>query len=283
MKKTVSVITPVFNGEPFLKQTVDSVMSQKALQNVILEHILISDDLDDYSYYELEKPGYRCIVLSTGQKGAGPSFARNLGVSKSTGEYLTFLDADDIWLPNRVSTLLPMVDQYGAACDTISFIDMDNNPLYGSHTVIKKDGVLTHKDAISIDGAYFPIYKRNALTHQWDEDLGFSEDFLYNFLAICQTKTLYVHKRPLMAYRIRPGSISHTMPESGYKVDRAYRYLAESCPFIAFMSESNQDIFLNRVKAKMDLNLHYMDAWRENNHLTFEEFVGDPDCFHLAS
>lgn len=272
--KTVSVITPVFEGGKLLQATVNSVRKQEVPEDIHIEHILVSDDLNDYRAYQKSEPRYSCLVLSTGCRGSGPSAARNIGLSASSGEYVSFLDADDLWLPSRLNRLLPYADQYGAACDAISFIDMHDKRLYGEDTVIKRSGLMSHADVLGIDGAYFPLYQKSRIKHQWDEDLGFSEDFLFNYLAVCQTQGLYVCPDPLMAYRIRPGSISHTMPASGLKVDAAYQYLLENCPFVEVMSADEKALFMQRVSLKKELNHRYTRAWERDSSLTFEAFVG---------
>lgn len=97
----VSVIIPVYNARPYLKKAVESA---HALQEV-WEIILIEDNSPDNSYelcLELAKQ-YKKIRLYThfNRENRGPGESRNLGIEKSTQEYIAFLDADDWYLPNR--------------------------------------------------------------------------------------------------------------------------------------------------------------------------------------
>ena len=97
MNPKVSVIIPNYNYEKFIAATVESVLSQ-TYGNI--EIIIIDDGSKDNSLEVLKQFGDKIRVIE--QKNAGVSVARNHGVSLSTGEYIAFLDADDIWLPEKL-------------------------------------------------------------------------------------------------------------------------------------------------------------------------------------
>lgn len=94
-KLCVSVVMPVYNVERYLKQTLDCLLQQN-LPNI--EIICVDDGSTDNSrsiLQEYEKRDGRVKVLYQDKSGAGP--ARNLGMSVARGEYLLFLDSDDIF------------------------------------------------------------------------------------------------------------------------------------------------------------------------------------------
>jgi glycosyltransferase involved in cell wall biosynthesis len=98
----VSVIIPAFNAESYIGQAIDSVL-QQTYQNV--EIIVIDDGSADNTVAVIE--GYnnpRIKVLS--QNNAGAAQARNLGVTKAAGDWIAFLDADDLWLPEKLQKQL---------------------------------------------------------------------------------------------------------------------------------------------------------------------------------
>lgn len=271
--RTVSVITPVFEGGDLLQITVASVRDQVLPGDVSIQHLIVSDDQQDYRHLEETGHHYTCKVLTTERRGAGPSVARNVGLAHATGEYITFLDADDFWFPNRLISLLPFAYQYGAACDPIAFVDMKGKRLYHDSTVIKHSGLLSIAASLEINGAFFPLYHRSLITHPWDHTLSFSEDFLFNFMAISQGIGLYVCPDPLMAYRIRPGSLSHSMPAFSVKVDGAYDYFLNGCTLLNTLSDEERALFRRRVSIKRELNRQYTAAWEEDSALTFEAFI----------
>ena len=95
MNPQVSVIMPVYNAEKYLKQAVESVLNQTLTD---VELIAIDDGSTDKSFSILEKYAKkdpRVVILK--QKNAGPGLARNKGIAKAKGEYISFLDSDDFF------------------------------------------------------------------------------------------------------------------------------------------------------------------------------------------
>ena len=100
MKQLVSVVIPVFNAELFLERTLLSVQQQTYEK---LEIIIVNDGSTDTSgqiaaRYALSDPRFQVIT----QRNSGVASARNYGLQRSSGEYVTFLDADDIWHPTKI-------------------------------------------------------------------------------------------------------------------------------------------------------------------------------------
>ena len=96
-KGLVSVVIPNYNYARFLPEAIDSVLAQTYGQ---IEIIVVDDGSTDDSREILDGYGDRVTVIF--QQNAGVSAARNNGVSRSRGEYLAFLDADDAWLPAKI-------------------------------------------------------------------------------------------------------------------------------------------------------------------------------------
>jgi glycosyltransferase involved in cell wall biosynthesis len=101
--KSISVIIPVYNGQVFLRSTLESVWGQ-TLQPA--EIVLIDDGSSDESFELMcqlatESP-IPCKVLQ--QPNKGPASSRNAAVKESTGLFIAFLDHDDIWYPTYLKT-----------------------------------------------------------------------------------------------------------------------------------------------------------------------------------
>src|ERR1700752_3531385 len=93
----VSVIIPVYNGEKYIEQTIRSVLDQ-TLQD--FEIIILNDGSTDSSaeiIKRLQEEDNRIIYIP--KPNTGVSDTRNIGISKASGKYLAFLDADDVWTP----------------------------------------------------------------------------------------------------------------------------------------------------------------------------------------
>lgn len=98
----VSVIVPVFNGERFLAEAIDSVLAQ---DHRPLELIVIDDGSTDASAEVASSfEGEGVVVLRSENQGAAA--ARNLGLERATGSFLAFLDADDEMTPGRLTVQL---------------------------------------------------------------------------------------------------------------------------------------------------------------------------------
>lgn len=104
MENLVSVIIPVYNSERYLSDCIDSVLSQSYTN---IEIILVDDGSTDSSPQICNDfcKNYKNILVLH-QKNSGVSAARNAGVSLSNGEYITFLDSDDMLTKNAISSLL---------------------------------------------------------------------------------------------------------------------------------------------------------------------------------
>lgn len=100
-RPTISVIIPVYNGAAFLRAAIDSVLSQTCPP---AELIVVDDGSTDDSAHlvaDLVPPSTTRLTLA-GQPNLGPAAARNHGLSVATGELVAFLDADDLWLPQKL-------------------------------------------------------------------------------------------------------------------------------------------------------------------------------------
>jgi teichuronic acid biosynthesis glycosyltransferase TuaG len=109
MEPLVSIITPVYNAEEFLEETILSVLNQ-TYKN--WELILINDCSKDNSYKIIKK--YlkidKRIKYLKNEKNSGPAITRNNGINISKGKYIAFLDSDDLWykdkLKNQINFML---------------------------------------------------------------------------------------------------------------------------------------------------------------------------------
>jgi glycosyltransferase involved in cell wall biosynthesis len=104
----VSVIIPTYNRCESLKNAIRSVINQ-TYQN--LEIIVVDDGSTDSTKESLVQFGDRIKVIC--QENQGPSIARNIGVSHSSGEILTFLDSDDTWHHQKIEKQVHLLSQLG--------------------------------------------------------------------------------------------------------------------------------------------------------------------------
>lgn len=112
MNPLVSIITPSYNSAKFIAETIQSVQNQTYKK---WEMIIVDDGSSD----ETES-----VVLSIIQndnriqfhklsQNSGPAVARNTGIEKASGDYMTFIDADDIWFPTFIENNIKTIKETG--------------------------------------------------------------------------------------------------------------------------------------------------------------------------
>ncbi|NQZ22423.1 MAG: glycosyltransferase family 2 protein [Colwellia sp.] len=104
----VSVIIPVYNGESFIKDAIESVLAQ----NIdTIEIIVINDNSTDNTLEKLKIFSEQIIVLKN-EDNRGASYSRNRGIKYAKGRLIAFLDADDLWHPNKLRLQLEVLAQH---------------------------------------------------------------------------------------------------------------------------------------------------------------------------
>jgi glycosyltransferase involved in cell wall biosynthesis len=117
MKTRFSILVPVYNREMYIKETIDSVLSQTFTG---YELVVIDDGSTDRTPEVLQSYGTRIKVLR--QANQGPEVARNLAASVAEGEYLAFLDSDDLLLPGALATYNRIIEEFDSPALIIGFI-----------------------------------------------------------------------------------------------------------------------------------------------------------------
>lgn len=100
MSVTISVVVPTYNRAHCVREAIDSVLTQDPPAD---EVIVVDDGSTDNTQDILQTYGNSITVLR--QKNEGAAAARNTGIRHATGEWVAFLDSDDLWRPGRVAVL----------------------------------------------------------------------------------------------------------------------------------------------------------------------------------
>jgi glycosyltransferase involved in cell wall biosynthesis len=101
LKPLVSVVVPTYNCGKYVAEALESALSQ---DHPSFEVVVVDDGSSDDTLQVLARFGDRIRVFQGPNRG--PAAARNLAVRESRGEFLAFLDGDDLWLPGHLSTLV---------------------------------------------------------------------------------------------------------------------------------------------------------------------------------
>jgi len=136
MNNLVSVIIPTYNSAKYIAEAIDSVLAQ-TYEN--FEIITIDDGSTDNTE-EMLKP-YMGKITYIRKENGGPASARNRGIEISKGEFIAFLDADDVWLPQKLEKQMnfmrnnPDID---IICTAVSDYRDSENLSSGEITLLKK-------------------------------------------------------------------------------------------------------------------------------------------------
>lgn len=212
----VSVIIPAYNVAPYIGETLDSVFSQTFSD---YEVIVINDGSPDTEELERELARFIDRINYVKQENRGASAARNAGLRTARGEFVAFLDADDLWLPSYLDEQVKFIrerncDLVGADAEVFSDSARDNKTYMealmadaqptGDVTFI---GLLSAGQNLITSGV---VVRREGVLEVglFDEALRNSQDFdLWLRLALHGTRMGY-QRRVLLRYRSRDNSLS---------------------------------------------------------------------------
>lgn len=130
----ISIIIPVYNSEKYIERCIESVLNQ-TYQNI--EIVIVNDGSIDSSEALIEKyldKDKRIIIIN--QKNCGVSAARNNGIKKSSGKYITFIDSDDYYEDDAIETLYNCIKKTN--CDLVR----------GNYRVIKNKKVIEEGNVV---------------------------------------------------------------------------------------------------------------------------------------
>lgn len=214
MDKTVSIIVPVYNVENYLDRCMSSI-AQQTYSN--LQIILVDDGAKDKSGAMCDawkEKDSRVTVIH--QKNGGLSNARNTGIKQATGEYLVFVDSDDVVAPNMVEQLIKLIELEDA---DISICGVSH--IFNEGTIKFEQN---QAETISYDRSSAIMemwYQRSFLPSAWGkaykkglfENLGFTEGILFEDIDLMHelfwrcNKIVY-KDIPLYGYVHRENSIT---------------------------------------------------------------------------
>lgn len=211
MEKMVSVIIPVFNGEEFIERCIRSLMRQSYH---CIEIICVDDGSTDKTAGIIRSLQDERIRLFSKENG-GVSSARNFGIQKAQGEYLTFVDADDWVLPRYVEALVNgMVGADASSCGHVRVRDGDDSDVLNVDEPDHDLRIMNYKDYLNnVDSHYVcgkMVKRETAVRCLFSPELSFAEDRLWNLSLADMVETIWVTDQGLYCYFQREGSACHT-------------------------------------------------------------------------
>lgn len=201
----VSLIVPVYNCSTFLRKCLDSIINQ-TYKNI--EILLINDGSTDDSLSicnEYSNNDNRIIVIN--KTNSGVSSTRNIGINKSTGEFIMFVDADDMLFPNSVEVLLKGIEDGNYDLVIGNYVLLNNDNTQSNHTVIinYEKSLLNFCIENTLWSTWGKIIRKNKIEKQFAEDIFVAEDILFWVTNKNIKRYKYIENECYM-YRLNPFS-----------------------------------------------------------------------------
>ncbi len=227
-ERFLSIIIPIYNGESFIRNCVDSIIKQNIKD---LEIIMVDDGSTDSTYAiccEIQKENDNVLIIR--QQNSGVSIARNTGIRAAHGKWISFVDVDDIVTEeffsfckimeeNDADIILGKIKYEGSKCggSTPSSIQIitDNKQMIRfaldkySCDIVQRDFYFTsscgkgfRKSFIIQNEIFFP------------ENIISSEDFLFNLLAFNKSKKNIFINSIIYQYQTNGNSVTHSFNPS---------------------------------------------------------------------
>lgn len=227
----ISVIVPIYNVENYLKPCLESICKQTYQD---FELLLVNDGTKDNSLKVIDevlgKSDINYHVIN--KENGGLSSARNAGIKRAKGEYLAFVDSDDVISADFLSTLLSNIEKTDAQFAFCAYefekeqiCPLDDN---GKTVIFDRNQLMTAFLRRTIDFVVPSMMFRTAFILDneifFNEKIRFSEDQPFIWDAILASeKAVYLYKK-MYGYYLRESSIMHATPAD--KIISSYREYA---------------------------------------------------------
>jgi len=210
----VSVILPVHNRAGWVNRAIESVLAQTYQR---FELLVIDDGSTDDTYSVLEKFKSQQITVLK-QSNAGAESARNLGLEHARGDFVAFIDSDDVWYPDRLSMQLPLFEkkETGLVFGNAAVVDYARGGVSQRKTFF--DGVRPSRGRVMRDlarGCFVP-FSSVLIRRKCFDDVG---GFTGNCVAADYMKWVEISVKwefdyvpsPLFEYAVHPGGLSYNL------------------------------------------------------------------------
>lgn len=246
----VSIITPVYNSERFLSETIKSVKKQNYKN---WEMLIINDCSNDGSEnivkkYAKEDKRIKYIKL---KKRSGVVNARNIGLEKAKGQYIAFLDSDDVWKENKLSRHIEVMEDKGCAFTFSSYDTIDENGKNRERTVYVPDKITYEGYLKNTIIGCLTVMVDKAIVGDFKMVDAQIEDFATWLQILKKIDYACGIKEVLAQYRIVKGASSYNKVKAARGAWKVYRNVEKFNPIIA--SKYFSFYFVNTIKKRVKL------------------------------
>jgi glycosyltransferase involved in cell wall biosynthesis len=252
----VSVIMPSYNTAHLIAASLDSVLRQSFND---FEIIVVNDGSPDTIKLEKALAPYLSRIIYVEQENKGAGGARNTAIARARGEFLAFLDSDDAWLPDHLTSQMKQFEENPALdlvyCNCLLMKDqahpqefMERCPSHGAATFL---ALVTESCQIPVTTV---VARKNALLKAglFDESLRRCEDYdMWLRVAFQGAQIGYTRRVQARLAHKRPGSLGESPARMAEAYWRILRKTEQSLP----LSQAERDVVQKRAKQSHGLYL----------------------------
>lgn len=269
--KLVTIIVPIYNVEQYLRECLDSIISQ-TYKNI--EIILVDDGSPDRSSAICDEYAAKDARIKVIHKiNGGLSSARNAGLEIAKGDYITFCDSDDILMPDAIECYIDMQSKF--CCDIVSCesLFLENGKTSEIEHYHKKEPI-TLFSGVEYIGGFFDystdcsvcnkMYNREAIGKNRFPVGKTNEDILFQYDVLKNCRLLAHSNKGLYLYRVNESSITHSFNSNSlntyYNAVNLHNQVKTDFPFL------EEKVFCYRIN-----NAYNLLARINNDKLNEEE------------
>ena len=205
--KLISIITPNYNCEKFIGQTIDSVIAQNYdnWEMIIIDDCSTDKSIDIIEMYVKKEKRIKLIKLDT---NSGVSKARNIGFQSANGDYIAFLDSDDYWDKNKLQEQINFMQNGDIVLSYTSYMKIDEKG--------KKIGKVKVPESVDYKkmlksnfiACSSSMIKKEAIADLTFPPLKLRQDHAFWLSILKRGHIAYGLNKPLLFYRVRQNSAS---------------------------------------------------------------------------
>lgn len=252
---TVSIVMPALNSSAYIECSINSVLNQsfQSWELLVIDGGSTDQTLSIINSFELADSRIRLI---NNLNDRGPAHARAEGIVNAKGKYIAFLDADDLWLPEKLSLQIEFMSKNNYSFSYTSYRKMDATGLLAS-CALSTHSSFNFISGLSRRGIGSPtvVISRDLFDSNILSAIGKShgEETLWWLLILKKGVRAYGLLKPLALYRDTPYSLSKKVIRNQVTVWHSYRNELMVPPLFAFAAYFLylSDVFIRRLRLRV--------------------------------
>lgn len=253
-------MVPVFNGERYLREAVDSVLAQTYNS---VEIIVVDDGSTDRTPQIIESLGNR--IRSLKQDNLGPATARNSGVKIAHGDFIAFLDADDLWHPEKLTRQMQCLEARPEADLCITYLQNFWSPEFKAEA----EHFSNHRLSKPTPGYFMlptVLIRRDVFDSIgfFNTELQVCEDVEWFLRAVERNMVIFVLREVLLQRRLHASNLSRipTVQRMLWQLVRMFSSRSQTVQDALFQTVKSSQIRLRRQDDDVSQFAEFLTAYR---------------------